>query len=189
MQQTDSRKTDRRQAILRATLDLIAVGGVDSVTHRRVAKQAGIALGSTTYYFESREHLIRAAFDDYLDQHRLLREQINIDPAQDLNAAVDFLIAYTLREFEQRELLITEYEMTLFAARDVTLADALNDWYDRMTQQIAQILKGHGKQQADELARTTLHLLRGYQLERLTRPSDNTEQLRQRLHTLFNAYP
>src|SRR5262245_4250116 len=48
---------DRRAVILDATLRLIATDGVDAVTHRRVAAVADVPLGSTTYYFESREQL------------------------------------------------------------------------------------------------------------------------------------
>ena len=184
----NEREPSRREQILAATLDLIAAGGVDSVTHRRVAKHAGIPLGSTTYYFESREHLIRAAFDVYLDHHRALRAQIGIDPGQDRQAAIDFLIAFTSREFEQRDLLITEYEMTLFAARDPLLADALNDWYDEMANQIAKSLEGVVTCEPHELARVILHLLRGHQLERLTQTSEDERQLRKRLDLLITAY-
>src|SRR5512138_372519 len=67
---------DRRAAILDATLRLIATDGVDAVTHRRVAGAADVPLGSTTYYFESREQLLREAFRRYLDQIRSLQNRV-----------------------------------------------------------------------------------------------------------------
>ncbi len=182
------REPSRREAILTATLELIAEGGVDSITHRRVAKHADIPLGSTTYYFESREHLIRAAFDLYLEYHRALRAEIDIDPTKDLKAALDYLIAFTSLELEHRDLLITEYEMTLFAARDPLLADKLNEWYDSMTDQIAGSLKGVVSREPREVARAVLQLLRGNQLERLTSIAEDEKKLRKRLHTLISAY-
>ena len=185
-----SRKPEpnRRETILAATLELIAEGGVDSITHRRVANHAGIPLGSTTYYFESREHLIRAAFDLYLEEHRAIQEQIDIDPGKDRQSAVDFLVAFTAQEFAKGSLLMTEYEMTLFAAKDPVLAVTLNAWYDDMTNQIAAFLANLGARDAHELAHTILHLLRGHQLERLTRHTEDESKLRKRLNTLINAY-
>ena len=49
-----------------AALSLIAQQGFAAVTHRRVAAAAGVPLGSTTYYFDSREHLLREAFRRFL---------------------------------------------------------------------------------------------------------------------------
>ena len=62
------RSEQRRRAIMRATLRVVAEGGLDRVTHRRVAAAAGVPLGSTTYYFASRDDLIRQSFQLYLDE-------------------------------------------------------------------------------------------------------------------------
>jgi DNA-binding transcriptional regulator YbjK len=48
----------RREAILRATLELIAAHGADGVTHRAVAAAAGVPLSATTYWFSSRDELL-----------------------------------------------------------------------------------------------------------------------------------
>jgi DNA-binding transcriptional regulator YbjK len=48
----------RREAILRATLELIAAHGTDGVTHRAVAGAAGVPLSATTYWFSSRDELL-----------------------------------------------------------------------------------------------------------------------------------
>ena len=37
--------------------------GPDAVTHRRVAEVAQLPLASTTYWFESKEHLLTAALE------------------------------------------------------------------------------------------------------------------------------
>ncbi len=51
----------RRQAILEATLRLVARGGPRAATHRAVAHEAGVPLAATTYYFASRDDLIGQA--------------------------------------------------------------------------------------------------------------------------------
>ena len=46
--------SDRREAIVEATLRLIDRRGADAVTHRAVAAEAGVPLASTTYHFASK---------------------------------------------------------------------------------------------------------------------------------------
>lgn len=53
---------ERRQAILRAALKIIAEEGVRAVRHRAVAKEAGVPLAATTYYFKDINELIYDAF-------------------------------------------------------------------------------------------------------------------------------
>lgn len=52
----------RRLAILRAAAEIIVTRGPGALTHRAVASQAGVALGSTTQYFASIDELREAAF-------------------------------------------------------------------------------------------------------------------------------
>src|SRR5919206_4254624 len=55
------RSRRRREALLRATIELLGETGVKSVTHRAVAERAGVPLASTTYYFRSVHELIEEA--------------------------------------------------------------------------------------------------------------------------------
>ena len=55
------RGEERRHAILRATLAVAGRGGIPAVTHRSVAEEAGVPLGSLTYYFGSKDDLLREA--------------------------------------------------------------------------------------------------------------------------------
>lgn len=58
----------RRQAILEAALRLISERGVDAVSHRTVAEEAGVPLASTTYYFESLDELLEGALRLFVDE-------------------------------------------------------------------------------------------------------------------------
>jgi DNA-binding transcriptional regulator YbjK len=49
-----------RQAILDATVRVIAAGGLASVTHRAVAAEAGVSTASTTYHFATLDDLLQA---------------------------------------------------------------------------------------------------------------------------------
>ena len=53
----------RRLLLLQTTLRLIADDGIDAVTHRSVAEAANVPLGSTTYWFKSRQEMLREALE------------------------------------------------------------------------------------------------------------------------------
>lgn len=131
--QAPKRRENRKLKILETALSLISEQGVDAITHRKVAAVAGIPLGSTTYYFESREHLIRAAFDYYLEWIKEMSPAA-VSTSSDASGEdlVDFLVAFSRREFERPELARAEYAMTLFATRDELLAESINAWYEDM---------------------------------------------------------
>jgi DNA-binding transcriptional regulator YbjK len=50
-----------RNAIVEATIRLVGRDGVDGVTHRAVAREAGVSLSSTTYHFASRDEIVSEA--------------------------------------------------------------------------------------------------------------------------------
>ena len=47
---------------------MIAEGGVGAVTNRRVATEAGVALGSLTYHFPSQTELLRDSLLRYVEE-------------------------------------------------------------------------------------------------------------------------
>jgi DNA-binding transcriptional regulator YbjK len=54
-----SRRT--REAIVAATVRIVAREGVAAVSHRRVAAEAGVALSSTTWHFATKADILEAA--------------------------------------------------------------------------------------------------------------------------------
>lgn len=184
----NSQAGNRRELILATTLRMIATGGIDSVTHRRVAESAGIPLGSTTYYFETREHLLRDTFDYYIDRAKQAQARLALNQADSVAALVKYLVEITNREFDDEALLLAEYEMTLFAARDAKLAESLHAWDRLMIKRIAEVMKSLGATKATDAARTILHLMRGYELERLSRHTPDPADLGRRLKVVVTAF-
>lgn len=176
--------------ILDAALGLIAREGFASITHRRVAVAADVPLGSTTYYFDSRDHLLREAFLAYLSQTtRALREageELAAHPTR--NRLIDFLVTRTLEEVDDGEVLAIEYELVLFAARDGSLATELHAWLDALVARLAEVLETLGAAPPFEAARTVLHLVRGFELDQLTRETPDPATLRRRLDHVLDAY-
>src|SRR3954466_4262628 len=56
-----SRGEERIDEILRATLGVIRREGLGGVTHRTISDACGVPLGSLTYYFATKQDLLRAA--------------------------------------------------------------------------------------------------------------------------------
>src|SRR5262249_21374534 len=52
---------DRRLLLLDTTLEVIGREGVDAVSHRVIAQKADVPLGSTTYWFRSRDEMLTEA--------------------------------------------------------------------------------------------------------------------------------
>ncbi len=178
----------RRRAILDAALRVISAGGVDSVTHRRVATEAEVPLGSITYYFASREELVREAFRHYLAEVTValasLEREHPIERAADIAEA---LTEIARREFAAPTLVLAEYELILFAARDAVLAQDFNAYERGLEAQLAGPLERLGADRPVDAARTVIELMRGFELERLTRPDTSTEDLRRRLGVVVCA--
>ncbi|CAM4278576.1 transcriptional regulator BetI [Mycobacterium basiliense] len=97
----------RRQAIIEAAGRLIARHGLGELTHRRVAAEADVPVGSTTYYFSDLDALREAALahvatstTDWLEQWR--RE---LDRSADLPATLARLSAEYLTDLDSYRTL------------------------------------------------------------------------------------
>jgi DNA-binding transcriptional regulator YbjK len=178
----------RRRSILDAALRVVAAGGVEAVTHRRVAAKAGVPLGSTTYYFASRDDLLREAF-----RHHAAAVYGAVDAIADevpLRGPADvvaFLVAMVRRELESRELIVVEYELIVRAARDPLLAREVAAYERNLAARLAEGLERLGVAQSLDAARTLVALVRGFEIDCLTHAAPPLETLRARLELVLAA--
>lgn len=70
----------RREALVQATLALVAEGGARNATVRAIAQRAGVTAGLIRHYFDSKEQLVAAAY------HHLM-ERMTADSVAVLKAA------------------------------------------------------------------------------------------------------
>lgn len=70
----------RREALIEATLALVAEGGAAHATVRGIAQRAGVTAGLIRHYFQTKDHLVAAAY-------RHLMERMTADSAAVLQAA------------------------------------------------------------------------------------------------------
>jgi TetR/AcrR family transcriptional regulator, regulator of biofilm formation and stress response len=121
---------ERRTRILRAALEVIASEGVHAASYRRVAAQAGVPLGSTTYYFSDLETLIVSAFGTLRDELEpryaapLSDARTDADVVNALVGATCGSTAPTLDDIRLYE------EMHRYAAGSPRVADLLRDFQE-----------------------------------------------------------
>src|SRR5262245_44257635 len=174
----------RREAILDAALALIAEHGTEQLTHRSVAEAAGVALGSTTYYFASRDELVREAFRRYVVRALELLGAISREvPPADPAGLVELLVEIARRETSGgwRWSVVVEHELMLRAARDPELAAEFHGYERALASGLAEALEALGAPQPFDAARTLIAMVRGFELDGLTRPDADPDDLRRRL--------
>jgi TetR/AcrR family transcriptional regulator, regulator of biofilm formation and stress response len=136
----------RREQILKATLRVIGRSGRQAVTHRAVAEEAGVPLGSTTYYFDSRDDLLRQALEHVaaseVERYAELGVELrNVKSAREL---ADRLIDELVSAAEDRVAYIAEYELWLEAGRRPELREAAQSWCDAEQRSVAGAMEALG---------------------------------------------
>jgi DNA-binding transcriptional regulator YbjK len=136
----------RREQILEATLRVIGRSGREAVTHRAVAEEAGVPLGSTTYYFDSRDDLLGQALQHVArketDRHIQLGHELR--KARGSRQLADMLLDQLVFEIEDRDAYVAEYELWLEASRRPDLREAATAWCDAVQLAVAGAMEKLG---------------------------------------------
>jgi TetR/AcrR family transcriptional regulator, regulator of biofilm formation and stress response len=136
----------RREQILDATLRVIGREGREAVTHRAVAEEAGVPLGSTTYYFDSRDDLLGQALEHVaaLEVERYARLGQDLRSVKSGRELADRLISELVAAAEDRVAYIAEYELWLEAGRRPDLREAAQSWCNAEQYAVAGALESLG---------------------------------------------
>ncbi|MEU5704613.1 TetR/AcrR family transcriptional regulator [Streptomyces aurantiacus] len=119
---------ERRQRIIDAAIRVVAAKGIAGLSHRSVAAEADVPLGSTTYHFKTLDELLVAAlrqanegFTKTVAARGALR-----DPGTDLAADLAVLGREWLAG--DRTGVEVEYELYLAALRRPALRPVADEW-------------------------------------------------------------
>ena len=184
--------TDRREEILRAALRLIGSRGLHHVTHRDVAAEAGVPLGSTTYYFATKEDLLTEALRLFVaeEQERLRAaaqrfEGVHAEPAQIVDAMVAEIGDTLTRPLDQ----VAQFELYLEATRTPVLAEVAKASFAAYEDIAVAALRSAGADEPERLAPLFIGLIEGLMFRQLVDPrSDWIDRvLRPRMLELFEA--
>jgi DNA-binding transcriptional regulator YbjK len=180
----------RREALLDAVLRIVAEVGADAVTHRRVAAEAGLPLASTTYYFDSKEHLLTAALERAAEQdmarlHALLTEAPE-DASDPLALAVDSILdPVDDNDLSCRASLLATYSLMLEAARRPALLEVNRRWSEAYLDALSHLLGIAGSSDPHSDAEILLAAADGLLVEQLA--TGHTVDARPQLRRLAAA--
>ncbi|MDS1269780.1 TetR family transcriptional regulator [Lipingzhangella sp. LS1_29] len=124
----------RRAEIIEATLRVVQRDGAGGVTHRTVAREAGVPPSLTTYYFATLDDLLVAALSSVAEEYTTCLREI-LDQGGDELTGLAELIACTATEGRRRAL--AERELSTLAARRPALRSVAHRWRDAVAE-IAQ---------------------------------------------------
>jgi DNA-binding transcriptional regulator YbjK len=129
----------RREQILEAALRVIGRSGRQAVTHRAVAEEAGVPLGSTTYYFDSRDDLLRQALEHVaaseVERYAERGEELRL--VKSARELADRLVDDLVEAATDRIAYIAEYELWLEAGQRPELREAAQSWCDAEQRSVA----------------------------------------------------
>lgn len=190
-----TRGTDRRELLLETTLRLIAEDGIDAVSHRAVAQAAGVPLGSTTYWFDSRqamleeslEHFVRSEIEALHDRLAGLR-----GASLSRRRLVDELTALLLPQLEDdRWRTVAQYTLLQEASRNAALRPLCRDWTEAWDAELGAVFASLGVADPELEARMFLAMLDGLLLAQLAAPDDDVERelIRPALERWFQRLP
>ena len=167
--------SDRRHEIVEATLRLIGSRGVDAVTHRAVAAEAGVPLAATTYYFASKAELVREALELVIARSCDLVER-RTAPAGDIDCdqLVDRLTAFAAAQMDDPQApLIAQYELMLEAGRRAELRPLAERWSVAYMQGLTNLVRASPLPDPERSAELISAVIEGALLAHLAAPRDD----------------
>jgi DNA-binding transcriptional regulator YbjK len=167
---------DRRTEILDAALRVLAEQGMRGLTHRAVDAAAGIAPGSTSYYFRSRSALVTGCVARLVE----IDEAVEVPEVAGAPAAglADALVAVTVAMATTgRHRTLARYELSLAGAREPQLRAALVAGGDTIRRLGARTLAAAGAADPAAAAAELAALMDGLAFTALVRGPDDAVAL------------
>ena len=170
-------------------LKIVGEVGADAVTHRRVAEVADLPLASTTYYFESKEHLLTAALELAAERDIARLDEFAVEPVVD-GDPIELAIAAVLDPTDEtlpsrRGSMIANYALLLEAARRPALQAVARRWTEAYLEILGRLLAAAGSTDSAGDAELLIAAADGLLIEQLT--AGTRGDLAPRLRRLANA--
>lgn len=171
---------ERERPLMEATLRIIGRAGIDGVTHRAVAMEAGMSLGAVTHHFQTRDSLMDAALRFALTREvgRLRALALSLQrEAFDVEAWIDSLVGWYAKELKtQAETHIACYEAFLAAARSERHRAVVVEWFETWRQSAELALRAAGSSDPRRHAELFVSALIGLVLQQLAIPRRHFRQ-------------
>lgn len=164
---------ERQETILDAATAILIDEGYARLSTRKIAARAGIRPGNLQYYYRSKQDVVRAVLERYLDRAFETVEARVADaggtPADRLQSALDGILA----DQESAASCRFFWELWALAARDAAVAEAMRAFYERYWRRLVALLvalnPSLGRPRAERRAALLIAMLEGLTLFRSRR--------------------
>jgi DNA-binding transcriptional regulator YbjK len=159
----------RRTLITEAALAVIARVGPDGLTHRLVAAEAGLPAAATTYWFASKEDMVRAALEHAAERDLRHLDALRAASRRWTRATLADELAGLVQEActARRENAVVDCALWLEALRRPGLRPVAQRWIDDYAAFFVDVLRNAGAPGTDADARllaATVDGLTGHRL-------------------------
>lgn len=177
----------RREALLRAAIEIVAESGTGAATHRAIAARAGLPLATTSYFFASIDDLLVEATRHFTAEqavaYEALAEELVDAPRSEF--AARFAAALMAAD---RTVELAQVEAYLHAARDPAVRPGAAEVMAAFERATIAALAAVDVADPPRHARTFMAFVDGFILQHLANPQrDDEDRLREGLDALFVA--
>ena len=145
---SDKRSLQKREMIADAVITVLSEVGISGLTHRRVAKAAGISLSATTYHYATKADMLAEASRDLLAGYLAAFRRIARNHRQGLgrnsspDAFVTRLLINAAGRYRQKSLAWCE--IILDAARSPEGHQLARHWFEELHEAWSDIFRAFG---------------------------------------------
>jgi TetR/AcrR family transcriptional regulator, regulator of biofilm formation and stress response len=171
-----------REAIIAATVRIVAREGVAAVTHRRVAGEAGVALSSTTWHFAAKADILEAALHwtarREVERIRAIADRLgdtDFDPSAWAEELGDWLVEQVTSE---REIAVALYRLQVELLGSGRAPAVHREWGDELRAVGERVLEGSPTRTPELDVRLVVATLDGLRMGILNSGEQDVEWLR-----------
>lgn len=168
-----------RDRILRAVLDLIAGQGIGALSHRQIAGEAGVSLGTLSYHFPDRVGLLRESLRLFASEEVARIETVGRGLRAGEHGLEDLggLVAQAMAGAADVAHVVAQFELYLHVTRDVDLRDAVIECqraYDALAEEALRLI---GVRDPAGIAPLVVSMVDGLALRRVLTGDENSAML------------
>lgn len=180
---------DMRRRILEAALRVVGDRGVGGLTHRLVAQEAGVSLGSLTYHFASQTELVRESLLLFVREETQRISALADSVAPQMGSLDEAAAAaqHAIASVALGRAEIGAFEVYLQSARDAELHAAVARCFAAYDEVVSAILARLGVPDPDTVAPEVVAFVMGSQLRRLASGESSRTSLVRGLQLLVGA--
>jgi AcrR family transcriptional regulator len=165
------------ERILASTMAIIGERGLEAVTHRSVARKAGVSLGAISHHFPTRADLLSSTLEHaaQVEVGRLERLALALQsPAFERSAWVHAMAAALGGDLKRDPVRhLAQYELLLACARDPRLRELSRAWREAHLRVSEVGLRAAGSNDPDAHAQLLTAAVTGLLLKQLAYPEPN----------------